>query len=160
MCFARVSRENSIELVLRLVPLGRFLVSGHSYIRWIYLRGTAKTQQDLQQIQFGLLVTICYYTPLQSVKRWPQAKQNKRIKAHSKVYVFITCYPYVFNLFPEPKYLRNKLAVRMTIEYTFKDHNLIQFHLLEVATNFSDPKQFITFSRGFLTFFASYNILF
>lgn len=33
MCFARVSRENSIELVLRLVPLGRFLVSGHSYIR-------------------------------------------------------------------------------------------------------------------------------
>ena len=28
MCFARVSREHSIELVLRLVPLGRFLVSG------------------------------------------------------------------------------------------------------------------------------------
>ena len=51
-------------------------------------------------------------------------------------------------------------SVRVTIEYTFKDHNLIQFHLLEVATNFSDPKQFITFSRGFLTFVASYNILF
>lgn len=48
----------------------------------------------------------------------------------------------------------------MTIEYTFKDHNHIQFHLFEVATNFYDPKQFVAFGRGFLTFVASYNILF
>lgn len=51
-------------------------------------------------------------------------------------------------------------SVRVTIEYTFKDHKHIQFHLFGVATNFYDPKQFVTFSRGFLTFFASYNILF
>lgn len=40
-------------------------------------------------------------------------------------------------------------SVRMTIEYTFKDHKHIQFYLLRVATNFYDPKQFVTFSRVF-----------
>lgn len=84
---------------------GRLLSTTHSYLLCIYLRGTSNSLARLKtiwKIAFG--VFICLTALLQTLKLWPQANKNKRVKPYSEANVIITHFPYATYLCGSPNH--------------------------------------------------------